>query len=110
MPTVRNARGADLYAASSDESIVLAIQSKALSSRVPVPLGASLENLRSKWWIITINATSDFPTCFVMTLNEVKASAHKGVSPKSEKISYWLQPKMYDLEEYKEAWHRLGEP
>lgn len=110
MPTVRNARGADLYAASSDESRVLPIQSKALSKRDPVPLGGSLENLRSRWWIITINATSDLPTCFVMTLDEVKAAAHRGVSPKTEKISYWLQPKMYCLDEYREAWHRLGDP
>lgn len=110
MPTVRNARGADLYAASEDESIVLPIQSKALSKRDPVPLGGSLENLRSRWWIITIHATSDLPTCFVMTLDEVKAAAHRGVSPKTEKISYWLQPKMYCLEEYREAWHRLGDP
>src|SRR3546814_4356073 len=33
MPTVRNARGADLYAASDDEARVLPIQSKALSKR-----------------------------------------------------------------------------
>ena len=33
MPTVRNARGADLYAATDDESRVLPIQSKALSKR-----------------------------------------------------------------------------
>lgn len=47
MPTVRNAQGADLYAASADERIVIPIQSKALSKKVPVPLGGSLETLRS---------------------------------------------------------------
>lgn len=52
MPTVRNARGADLYAASDDEGTVLSIQSKALSKRDPVPLGGSLETLRSPWWVI----------------------------------------------------------
>lgn len=110
MPTVRNAKGADLYAASEDESIVLPIQSKALSKRDPVPLGTSLDNLRSHWWIITVNAVSDLPTCYVMTLDEVKAAAHRGVSPKTGKISYWLPPKLYSAEEYKEAWHRLGDP
>jgi len=109
MPTVRNARGADLYAASDDETRVLPIQSKALSKRHPVPLGTSLDSLRSQWWIITINANSDLPTCYVLTLDEVKTAAHRGVSP-SGKVSYWLQPKSYATPEYREAWDRLGSP
>lgn len=109
MPTVRNARGADLYAASDDESRVLAIQSKALSKRVPVPLGGSLDTLRSPWWVITINANSDLPTCFVLTLEEVKATAHEGVNS-TGKLSYWLQPRAYALDAYREAWDRLGSP
>jgi hypothetical protein len=109
MPTVRNARGADLYAASSDEETVLAIQSKALSKRSPVPLGKSLDNLCSKWWIITINASDDVPKCYVMTLDEVKLSAHRGVNAVGT-VSYWLQPKSYALAQYDEAWHRLGDP
>lgn len=109
MPTVRNARGADLYAASADERIVLPIQSKALTKRVPVPLGANLQTLRSQWWIVTINAISDRPTCFVLTLKEVRDGAHRGVN-EAGKVSYWLQPKAYALEEYHEAWERLGDP
>jgi hypothetical protein len=109
MPTVRNARGADLYAASEDETRVLPIQSKALSKRAPVPLGGTLDNLCSHWWIITINANSDLPTCYVLTLEEVKAAAHRGVN-EIGKVSFWLQPKSYDLPGYREAWHRLGEP
>lgn len=109
MPTVRNARGADLFAASEDEQRVLPIQSKALSKRNPVPLGGSLDTLRSPWWIITVNANSDMPTCFVMMLDEVKAAAHRGQN-EAGKVSYWLQPKGYDQPEYREAWHRLGEP
>lgn len=109
MPTVRNARGADLYAASDDESRVLPIQSKALSKRDPVPLGGSLDTLRSQWWVITINANSDSPTCYVLTLDEVKAAAHRGING-SGKVSYWLQPKAYAAAEYEEAWHRLGTP
>src|SRR5690242_24565 len=80
MPTVRNARGADLYAASEDEASVLAIQSKALSKKDPVPLGTSLDSLRSPWWIITVNANTASPICYVLTLDEVKAAAHRGVS------------------------------
>ena len=109
MPTVRNARGADLYAASEDETRVLPIQSKALSKRAPVPLGGSLETLRSHWWIITINANSDSPTCYLLTLEEVKEAVHRGVN-EGGKVSFWLQPKAYALPEYQEAWHRLGVP
>ena len=109
MPIVRNARGADLYAASSDELRVLPIQSKALSKRNPVPLGGSLDTLCSIWWVITINANSDCPTCYIMTLDEVKAAAHRGVNG-SGKISFWLQPRSYDQLMYKDAWQRLGEP
>lgn len=109
MPTVRNARGADLYAASDDELRVLPIQSKALSKRAPVPLGGSLGRLCSRWWVITINANTAAPTCFVLTLDEVKAAAHRGVNAAGT-VSYWLQPKSYALAEYQEAWDRLGSP
>ena len=98
MPTVRNARGADLYAASDDELRVLPIQSKALSKRAPVPLGGSLDRLCSRWWVITINANT-----------AVKAAAHRGVNAAGT-VSYWLQPKSYALAEYQEAWDRLGSP
>jgi hypothetical protein len=94
MPTVRNARGADLYAASDDETTVLSIQSKALSKKDPVPLGGSLETLRSPWWVITINANTDRPICYVMTLSEVKEAAHRGENAVG-KVSYWLPPKAY---------------
>jgi len=109
MPTVRNARGADLYAASDDESRVLPIQSKALSKRAAVPLGGSLENLRSTWWIITINANTASPRCFVLTRDEVKAGAAQNVNV-SGVISHWLEPKVYALPAYEEAWDRLGSP
>lgn len=109
MPTVRNARGADLYAASSDEARVLPIQSKALSKRSAVPLGGSLDNLCSQWWVVTINANSDCPVCYVMTLEEVKARASRNVNG-SGQASHWLEPRSYALPEFQEAWHRLGEP
>lgn len=109
MPTVRNARGADLYAASADERVVLPIQSKALSKKMPAPLGRTLETLRSQWWVVTINANTATPTCYVLTLGEVKAGAHRGVN-EAGKVSYWLQPKAYALLKFEEAWHRLGDP
>jgi hypothetical protein len=107
MPTVRNARGADLYAASEDEKIVLPIQSKALSKKMSVPLGSSLDNLRSPWWIITVNANTASPICYILKLEEVRAAAYEG---KSGAASYWLETKSYMREEYEEKWDRLGDP
>lgn len=109
MPTVRNARGADLYAASADERHVIPIHSKALSKRNPVPLGGSLYTLCSEWWVITVNANESAPTCYVLSLCEVKEAAHRGVN-QAGKVSYWLQPKSYAKDEYRETWHRLGDP
>ena len=109
MPTVRNARGSDLYAASEDESVMLRIQSKALSKKSPVPLGGSLGTLRSDWWVITIEANTASPSCYVMTLDEVKAAAHHGRN-EAGKESFWLQPKSYMLPAYHEAWERFGNP
>jgi hypothetical protein len=43
-----------------------------------------------------------------MTLDEVKASAHRG--EREGRVSFWLQPKSYALPEYAEAWQRLGDP
>ncbi|MAU51982.1 MAG: hypothetical protein CMN17_06295 [Roseovarius sp.] len=106
MPTVRNARGADLYAAPvDDEEAVIPIQSKALSKRAAVPLGTDLDRLRSRWWIITLGANSDDPVCFVLTLDEVKALA---TQDKGGARAYWLEAKHYDVPEFREAWHRLA--
>ena len=109
MPTVRNARGADLYAASEDESVIFSVQSKALSKRNPVPLGTSLDSLRSPWWVITVDANTNAPKCYVLSLAEVKEAAHRGVNG-SGVVSYWLQPKSYAVAHYEEAWHRFGTP
>jgi len=104
MPTVRNARGSNLIVTNDDESLYFGIQSKALSKRVPVPLGLSLEMLRSVWWIITVNANTDAPVCFILRLEEVRALAFRS----RDAGAYWLQPKAYDRDEFREAWHRLG--
>jgi hypothetical protein len=105
--TSRNARGADLYAASADEATVHPLQSKGLSKRMPVPLGNSLEKLRSEWWIITTFAKDHSPICYVMTLDEVKDRAFRNITGTE---AYWLPPKEYDIPEFREAWHRLGDP
>jgi hypothetical protein len=105
MPTARNARGIDVVAYSRDGKRYLGIQVKSLSKRAPVPLGASLDNLIGDFWVI-INKVIAEPTAFIVTPDEIKRRAHRG--EKAGRISYWLQPKDYEIDELHGAWHRIG--
>lgn len=104
MPTIRNARGSDLIVTNADETVFFGVQSKALSKRNAVPLGLTLDHLRSDWWVITINVKTDRPVCYVMTLAEVKARAGQDKNGGA----WWLNPPGYDRDEYREAWDRMG--
>ncbi len=106
MPTIRNARGSDLIVTNGDETKFFGVQSKALGKRHAVPLGRDIEGLRSDWWVITINANSVNPTCFVMSSDQVRKYAKKDLNGDS----YWLNPPAYDRDEFREAWDQLGVP
>jgi len=105
MPTARNARGVDLIAYSEQAKRKVAIQVKALSRASPVPLGQTLSNVGSDYWIICRNVSAE-PECFVLTPDEVRGLAHRG--EKDGRVSYWLQPKQYAVPEFREQWDRLG--
>ena len=104
MHTVRNARGSDLIVTDADETVFFGVQSKALSKRNAVPLGLNLQNLRSKWWIITILVNSDNPVSYILRLEEVLALAGQDKNGGG----YWLDAKSYDRDEFREAWDRLA--
>lgn len=105
MPTARNARGVDIIAYDQGGTSFIGIQVKALSKRNPVPLGKSLEKVMGDFGVIVNNVLIE-PKAFVLLPQEVIEKAHKGV--KDERISYWLQPKDYNADEFREAWHRIG--
>lgn len=105
MPTARNARGVDLIAYDATATKLITVQVKALSKRSPVPLGAGLDKVMGQWWVI-INNVATQPQAFIMTPEQVRLGAHRG--EKDGKVSYWLQPKAYELAEFKEAWHLIG--
>ncbi|CAN5369949.1 hypothetical protein BH10PSE4_BH10PSE4_16480 [soil metagenome] len=105
MPTIRNARGSDLFVTNGDETVFFGIQSKALSKRNAVPLGRDGSELRSEWWIITINATSAQPTCFILKNEEVRALASVD---KNGAGGRWLDARAYDRDEFRDAWDRLS--
>ena len=107
MPTSRNARGVDVIAYDRDCSRMIAIQVKTLSKKNPVPLGSSLDRIMGDFWVI-VNNVLVAPQTYILLPSEVRKRAHRGV--KDGKVSFWLQPSSYCLEELHEAWHRIGEP
>ena len=106
MPTARNAKGVDILVYSQDASRKLSIQVKALSRRAPVPLGTTLKNLFADYVVICRKVTGDHPECFILTPDEIEGLVHRG--EKDGRISYWLQPREYEAERFRERWDRIG--
>lgn len=104
MPTARNARGIDIIAYDADATSFRALQVKALSKKAPVPLGQSLDKVMGDFWIIINNLATE-PQSFILTPDEVKARAHRG--EKDGRVSYWLQPRDYAVEEFRDGWSRI---
>jgi hypothetical protein len=107
LPTSRNARGVDIIVYNQDASRTMTIQVKSLSHRNPVPLGNRLDHLFADFVIICRNALENSPECFVLKPGEVKKLAHRG--EKDGKVSYWLQPREYEQEQFRENWHRIDQ-
>lgn len=122
MPTARNARGADIYAASEDERIIHPIQIKAHSAKpADTQMGLHPERLVTPWWVFVAHARS--PTdicCYVVTLDEVRKLIRRDPGSRTEKPEhecvFWFDRRFYtpgsdrELTRCKNAWHRLGIP
>jgi hypothetical protein len=106
MPTARNARGIDIVMYSQDASRTHTIQVKTLSKRHPVPLSGTLDRLLGDFFVICRNVVMESPECFVLRPDEVRARGHRG--EKEGRVSYWLQPKDDAVEEFRDAWKRIG--
>jgi hypothetical protein len=106
MPTTRNAKGIDILVYSQDALRTLTIQVKSLSRRSPVPLGNKLDNLFANYVIICRNVIEETPECFMLTPDEIRRLVHKG--EKNGKISFWLQPRDYEIDKFRENWARIG--
>jgi hypothetical protein len=108
MPTARNARGVDIVIYSQDAKRTLTIQVKSLSKSPPVPLGHSLNKLFGNFFIICRNVATDKPECFILKPEEIEPLAHETVGNDVRKGSFWLQPKEYNLDKFREKWDRIG--
>ncbi len=71
----------------------------------PVPLGGKLDRLFGNYFVVCRNVNSDAPECFVLEPDEVRQLTHKG--EKNGRTSYWLQPKQYETDEFRERWDRI---
>ena len=56
------------------------------------------------YWIIVNNVAKE-PNVFILLPEEVKSLAVRDKNGPQ----YWLKPKMYDVAEFKGAWHKIGE-
>jgi hypothetical protein len=106
MPTARNAKGIDIVIFSQHGHRKRLIQVKTLSKKNPVPLGESLENLFADFVVVCVRAHPNEPDCFVLTPDEVRKFARKGV--KNGKTRYWLKMKGYYRDQFKQNWMRIG--
>jgi hypothetical protein len=104
MPTARNARGVDIIAYDESSINYLGIQVKTLSRRNPVPLGNCVDKIMGDYWVV-VTLVGDIPTAYILTADELARSAHRG--EKDGRVSYWLQPRSYDTEFYREAWNKM---
>ncbi len=106
MPTSRNARGIDIICFSMDGTRMLTIQVKSLSKRNPVPLGKDLGTIMGDFWVIVNSLDTGKPLAYILLPHEVRAMAQR--TEKDAKVSYWLVPKKYAVDEFEEKWQRIG--
>ena len=76
-----------------------------MSKRNPVPLGTSLDKSMGDFWVV-LNMLATTPSAYVLLPSEVRELAHRG--ERDERVSFWLQPRQYEDESFREAWYRIG--
>lgn len=106
MPTARNAKGIDILIYSQNASQKRTIQVKTLSKGSPVPLSNKLDHLFADFVVVCRHVIQEIPECFVLTPAEVRKLVHRG--EKNGKVSFWLQPRDYATDEFREKWERIG--
>lgn len=120
MPTVRNARGADMLVVSENGQTVHSIQVKAhLAKPLDTSLGLHPERHVTRWWVFVGFARSVEPVCYVISIDEIRARMGRDPGSRSGKAlherCFWFDRRYYtpgsdrELTEGLNAWHRLGE-
>src|SRR5262245_23021187 len=106
MRTARNAKGIDVLIYRQDASSNTTIRVKALSNGSPCPLSNNLDHLFADVLLVCRHVIREIPECFVLTPVEIRKLAHRG--EKNGKVSFWLQPRDYATDDFREKWERIG--
>jgi hypothetical protein len=101
-----NARGVDFLTHSQDGSRKLTIKVRTLSRRAAVPLGTTLDNLLADYMIVCTKVIEANPECFILRTDDVKDLANR--NEKDAEVSYWLELRDYESEQFRERWDRMG--
>ena len=101
MPTAHNARGVDIVAYNQEATHFVGVQVKALSKRMAVPLGLSLDTLMGDFWIVVNMVQSLEPAAFVLSAMDVRKNS---IRDKGGKRNYWLPCAAYEQERFRESW------
>lgn len=117
--SVRNARGADMFAVSEDEHTVHPIQVKSHAAKpLDTSLGLQPAKLVTPWWVFVTSARCPEPVCYVMKLEEVRSGMRPDPGTRSGKAElervFWLDRRYYtpgsdrEMIDARNAWNRLG--
>jgi hypothetical protein len=105
-PPTGNAKGVDFLVYGQDTSRKLTIKVRAFSRRKAVSLGATPENFLADYLMVCSKVIEDNPECFILRQEEVRELANR--NEKDGKVSYWLEPRDYVTERFREQWGRIG--
>jgi hypothetical protein len=101
-----NTKGVDFLIYGQDASWKVAIKVRAFSRRNAVSLGATPDNFLADYLVVCSKVIEDNPECFILTQEEVRELANR--NEKGGKVSYWLELRDYDAEQFREKWDRIG--
>ncbi len=105
-PPTGNAKGVDFLILSQDATRKLTIKVRAFSRRKAVSLGATPDNFLADYLVVCSRVIEDNPECFILTQEEVRELANR--NEKDGKVTYWLELRDYETEQYREQWGRIG--
>jgi len=106
MPPTGNVKGADFLVYGRDASRKLTIKVRAFSRRKAVSLRAIPDNFLADYLVVCSKVIEDNPECFSLTQEEVRELANR--NEKDGRVSYWLEPRDYVSERFREKWGRIG--
>lgn len=107
LPTSRNAMGVDILIYSQDAKKKFSVQVKSFSKQQPVSFGESLDkHLLADFFVVCCGCvTKPNPECFILKPEEIPNLASRD---KGGKMHYWLQPKAYKSDDFRERWDIIG--